>query len=362
MPEHTPSRANQKARSRIFETRSHSWRQAGLIRQINPQAVKRARLEALVFVPAFIAIVVVNDHRASLLGIDRRSDWATPESILVVLALLALGWAIARDVGRAFGPMFFRRMDPGTAGTVGFLVRLSTAGIVLLIALSIAGVDARALGVGAAFTAVIVGLAAQQTLGNVIAGMVLLSARPFRVGDRVRIQAGALGGPQEGVVSSLGLLYTTLASGDDSIMLPNSGVLNAAVTPLREPDSVDLRARLRPGVTPGELQRLLEGEIETPVKDAPRITLEELDGEEVVVRISATPQIAADGPQLATELLQIVSGETRGADDDDRDDEDRRDGAAGRVGEAPRAPGEHEWEVSAARAPQPPRPPRPGGA
>ena len=276
MPEHTPSRANQKARSRIFETRSHSWRQAGLIRQINPQAVKRARLEALVFVPAFIAIVVVNDHRASLLGIDRRSDWATPESILV---------------GRAFGPMFFRRMDPGTAGTVGFLVRLSTAGIVLLIALSIAGVDARALGVGAAFTAVIVGLAAQQTLGNVIAGMVLLSARPFRVGDRVRIQAGALGGPQEGVVSSLGLLYTTLASGDDSIMLPNSGVLNAAVTPLREPDSVDLRARLRPGVTPGELQRLLEGEIETPVKDAPRITLEELDGEEVVVRISATPQI-----------------------------------------------------------------------
>jgi small-conductance mechanosensitive channel len=305
----------QKPRHKMFETRSHSWRQAGLIRQLNPRAVKRARLEALVFVPAFIAIVIINDHRQSLLGIGKNSPWTTPASALTVAALVALGWAIARDVGRALGPAMFRRMDPGTAGTVGFLVRLATVGVALLIALSIAGIQARTLAVGGAFTAVIVGLAAQQTLGNVIAGVVLLSARPFRVGDRVRIQAGALGGQLEGVVSSLGLLYTVLSSGDDLIMLPNSGVLNAAVVPLREPDAVDLRARLRPGVTPDELQKLLEESIQTPLRDVPRITLEELDGEEVVVRISATPRIAADGPALATELLGIVSRETRAADD-----------------------------------------------
>jgi small-conductance mechanosensitive channel len=326
----------------MFETRSHSWRQAGLIRQLTPQAVKRARVEALVFVPAFIAIVVVNDHRRSLLGVSRGSPWATPLSVATVIALLILGWAIARDVGRALGPALFRRMDPGTAGTVGFLVRLVTVGVALLIALSIAGINPRTLAVGGAFTAVIVGLAAQQTLGNVIAGMVLLSARPFRVGDRVRIQAGALGGQLEGVVSSLGLLYTTLSSGDDSILLPNSGVLNAAVVPLREPDSVDLRARLRPGVTPDELQKLLEDAIQTPLRDVPRITLEELDGEEVVVRISATPRIAADGPALATELLGIVSRETRAADD-------RRE--AKDVG--PRAPGgngaDHDGEAAVGR-------------
>src|SRR5205807_492989 len=99
---------------------------------------------------------------------------------------------------------------------------------------------------------------AQQTLGNLIAGTVLLSARPFRVGERVRLQGGGVGGRVQGVVSSLGLLYTTLASGDDSIMVPNSVVLALAVTPLREPDSVDLRARLRADVKPSELQQLLE--------------------------------------------------------------------------------------------------------
>ncbi len=88
--------------------------------------------------------------------------------------------------------------------------------------------------------------------------MVLLSARPFRVGDRVRFQGGGLAGTVEGVVSSLGLLYTTLADGDDQIMVPNSVVLAVAVVPLREPAGVDLRARLRPGVTPSDIQRLLE--------------------------------------------------------------------------------------------------------
>jgi small conductance mechanosensitive channel len=225
--------------------------------------------------------------------------------------LLALGWAIARDVGRALGPALFRRLDPATAGTVGFLIRLVTVVLSVVVALSVAGIDARTLALGGAFTAVIVGLAAQQTLGNMIAGTVLLSARPFSLGDRVRLQGGPLAGQLEGTVSSLGLLYTTFARGDDSIMVPNSVVLNVAVLPIREPEGVDLRARLRPGMTPADLQEILESSLQTPLRELPRITLEELDGEEAVVRIAVTPRLAAQGRQLAGELLSIVSRETR---------------------------------------------------
>ena len=81
--------------------------------------------------------------------------------------------------------------------------------------------------------------------------------------------------------------------------------------PLREPDSVDLRARLPTDVTPGDLQELLESSLRTPLRAPPRITLEELDGDEVTVRIVATPRVAADGRQLATEVLSIVSGDAR---------------------------------------------------
>ncbi len=311
---------------KMFETRSQAWKEVGLLRQISPRVVKRARLEAFVLLPLFVAVVVLYNERLSLIGeyvpkerVDGRNVPAhltleqaveTPLTVATVIALAILGLAIARDVGRGLGPPLFRRLDPATAGTVGFLIRLATVALALLVALGVAGIKARTLALGGAFTAVIVGLAAQQTLGNLIAGMVLLSARPFRVGERVRLQGGGLAGQIEGTVSSLGLLYTIFANGDDSIMVPNSVVLNVAVLPIREPDAVNLRARLRAGMTPSDLQQILEESLKTPLRHAPRIT-----GEEVVVQIAATPSVASQGRHLASELLQIVSTHTRAGED-----------------------------------------------
>ncbi len=319
----------------MFETRSQAWEEVGLLKQISPRVVKRARLEVLVLLPLFVAIVTIYHNRVSLFGkeVPAYTDahhvfhpahkylepaLETPITIVTVLLLVTLGWAIARDVGRGLGPALFRRLDPATAGTVGFLIRLATVVIALIVALEVAGIEAKTLALGGAFTAVILGLAAQQTLGNLFAGTVLLSARPFRVGERVRLQGGPLAGQIEGIVSSLGLLYTTFATGEDSIMVPNSVVLNVAILPLREPEAVNLRARLRAGMTPGDLQEILERTLQTPLRDAPRITLEELDGSEVVVRIAATPRVASEGRQLASELLSVVSRETRSRAEVDR--------------------------------------------
>jgi small conductance mechanosensitive channel len=223
-----------KTPPRMFETRSQAWSEAGLLHEVSPGAVRRARWEALLLVPVFVGIVVLYEQRRSLLGLDKHGrgelSWLqTPVDLITVVVLLILGWTIARAIGRAFGPALFRRMEPAAAGTVGFLIRLATIAVALIVALSVAGVEPRALALGGAFTAVIVGLAAQQTLGNVIAGTVLLSARPFRVGDRIRLQGGPLAGQIEGTVSSLGLLYTNLLTEDGLIMVPNSVVLNVAV-------------------------------------------------------------------------------------------------------------------------------------
>jgi small conductance mechanosensitive channel len=305
---------------KMFETRSQSWQEVGLLREISPRVVKRARLEALVLVPLFVAVVLIYDNRFSLLGTTGPNGHVATSleepleavvRIVTVILLVILGWAIARDIGRGLGPPLFRRLEPATAGTLGFLIRLVTIVLALVVALQVAGIEARTLELGTAFTAVIFGLAAQQTFGNLVAGMVLISARPFRVGERVRLQGGNLAGQIEGTVSSLGLLYTTFATGEDAIMVPNSVVLNVAVLPLREPEAVKLRARLRAGMTPGDLQEVLEKSLQTPLRDPPRITLEELDGDEVVVQIAATPRSASEGRQLASELLGIVSRETR---------------------------------------------------
>jgi small-conductance mechanosensitive channel len=285
------------------------------------QRARRARWETLILLPLLVGVVYAYDHRRQLFRLD------LPVRIASAIFLVVLGWALARALGRAMGPALFKRLDAGTAGTAGFLIRLVALTVAVLFALRLAGFEPGTLAVGGAFTAVIIGLAAQQTIGNLIAGLVLLSARPFRVGERVRFQAGALAGQIEGVVSSLGLLYTTLAQGEDRTMVPNSVVLGAAVVPLREPAAVDLRARLRPDVEPGELQKLLEDSVSVPTRAPPHIGLEEADAEEVVVRIFATPESATDGTELADEILAVVSrltaaGPANGASEADAEEAD----------------------------------------
>jgi small conductance mechanosensitive channel len=255
----------------------------------------------LLVTPLLVVVFLAYRYRIEVFGLDE------PIRVVCALALVALGWWFARDVGRAASPALFRRLDPATAGTVSFLIRLLLLGIALLVALRTAGLDARSLAVGGAFTAIVFGLAAQNTLGNVLAGILLLSARPFRVGDRVRFQAGGIAGQIEGVVMSLGLLYVTLAQGEDTIMIPNNVAMASAVVPLREPAAVDLRARLKPDVKPSELQHFLEEHVHTPTRSHPHISVEEVDDEEVIMRVNAVPEIDREGPKLADEILVAIS-------------------------------------------------------
>lgn len=278
------------------------------LRHMRLQAARQARHAArqlVLVVPLIVAILAVYNYRDDIPGPN------VPIRIATTLLLIVLGWTFARDLGQLMGPTLLRRLEPSTAGTVEFLIRLATLGLAILVALRIAGLNPETLAVGGAVTAVVIGLAAQQTLANVLAGTVLLSARPFRLGDRIRLQGGGLAGTVEGEVATLGLLHTTLASGADSIMVPNSVVLSVAIIPLREPASVDLRARLQPGVKPSEVQALLDDSVQTPVRARPHIALEEVDDSEVIVRIAATPVNEADGPRLADEVLAAVEQFTR---------------------------------------------------
>ena len=92
---------------------------------------------------------------------------------------------------------------------------------------------------GGTVAALVIGIAAQQVLGNVFAGLVLLFARPYVPGERVRVHSGALGGPHEGLVTSVGLMYTTVVGDDGPINIPNSALLASAVGPLPEPETED---------------------------------------------------------------------------------------------------------------------------
>jgi small-conductance mechanosensitive channel len=78
-----------------------------------------------------------------------------------------------------------------------------------------------ALGVGS----VAIGLAAQHTLGNMIAGFVLLVDRPFRPGDRIKLASG-----ESGEVLEVGVRSTRILMPDRNLLIvPNAELVNARV-------------------------------------------------------------------------------------------------------------------------------------
>src|SRR3984885_11586372 len=123
-------------------------------------------------------------------------------------------------------------MGTGHAAVVRYALVLIGAVTTLLVTLALFGVPIGQLLLGGALTSVFVGIAAQQALSNVFAGLVLLLAHPFRVGDAIRMRAGAPSGGIDGTVTEIGITSVRLSTAGGVISIPNSQVLNAVVGPL----------------------------------------------------------------------------------------------------------------------------------
>ncbi len=93
-----------------------------------------------------------------------------------------------------------------------------------LTVLSIWEINLGGLLVGAGFLGIVVGLAARQTLGSLIAGFVLMFARPFEIGDWVQI------GDREGIVTEISIINTRIQTFDgEYAMLPNDTVASSEI-------------------------------------------------------------------------------------------------------------------------------------
>lgn len=152
---------------------------------------------------------------------------ASVGGLVFVLSAIVATRAAATEVYHVVGA----RTGPSHAGVLRWLVTIIGYVIVLITALGLFAVPVGHLLLGGALTGVIVGIAAQQSLGNIFAGVVLLLARPFSVGDSIRVKSGSLGGSLEGTVSGMGMTYVTLLTEDGPLSLPNSSLLASAVGP-----------------------------------------------------------------------------------------------------------------------------------
>jgi small-conductance mechanosensitive channel len=149
-----------------------------------------------------------------------------------VCLLLVFGVIATRRTAAGLGHLVSSRTMPA-AGAAVRLIATGVGYIVIFSALlGLLDVSIEHLLVGAGLAGVVLGIAAQQSLSNVFAALVLLLARPFVVGDRIRLRSGALGGIFEASVLGISLTYVTLRTDDGILKVPNSVMLGTALGPI----------------------------------------------------------------------------------------------------------------------------------
>ena len=173
------------------------------------------------------------------------SDKDVPYQILAIglaVAFCALASVATLDLASKAQTVLEPTAGPSHAAIVRYALVLVGAVTTLIITLGLLGIPIGQLVLGGALTSVFVGIAAQQSLSNVFAGIVLMLAHPFRVGDGIRLQAGALGGQVSGTIVEVGITYVRIASSTGVLSIPNSQVLNCIVGPLPESAGHDPQA------------------------------------------------------------------------------------------------------------------------
>jgi small-conductance mechanosensitive channel len=199
---------------------------------------------------AFLAFVVGTelgglnqsaDSNVTLFGwqLNIPAGWVVAGVLLFTFIFALAGVIAGRSIGNELQRVSERRAGPAAGAAVRLICVISAGVIVVVGCLAILGIDPRTLLVGGAVTGVIIGIAAQQTLNNFFAGLVLFFARPYVAGQRVKIRSGSMGGPFVGTIVGAGLMYTLIDTDEEGIIsMPNAGLMGAAVgpAPADEPD------------------------------------------------------------------------------------------------------------------------------
>jgi len=157
--------------------------------------------------------------------LEDRDPTLVPTIQTLVLIMLAF---VASDQLQRWIDRFSTALSDFTEHQEEILLRVGQVTIFVTVGATIFAVWSINVGgllVGAGFLGIVVGFAARQTLGSLIAGFVLMFSRPFTIGDWVAI------GDQEGIVTDITIFNTRLENFDgEFVVIPNDRVSDSAIT------------------------------------------------------------------------------------------------------------------------------------
>ncbi|MDG6904091.1 MAG: mechanosensitive ion channel family protein [Nitrososphaerota archaeon] len=201
------------------------------------------------------------------------------------------------------------------------------------VALGLVGVTGTELLAGGTFTGLVLGLASQQTLSNVFAGLMILTSRPFLVGNRITVSTWQWGfalpsyPPKffsdnllipgyTGVVEDIRLNYTTIRLDEGiQVKVPNSIVIQASVVDHNTSERVvrvryDVAKPVDTDALASTLHDVVAKNSNVSKRETVAVYFENITPTDVIVVVEALCKGAYEAPARSSLLLDIEKATT----------------------------------------------------
>ena len=237
-----------------------------------------------------------------------------PRVVAAVFTIL-LFWFLARVARRLLGGMMQQaRMDSTAAAFVQVLVRFALVAVAVLTALSQLGFDTSSVLASLGILGLTLGLAAQTTLSNVIAGLFIFWDRPFVIDDLVEVDG------EYGRVSAITLRSTRIVTPDGRMLaIPNAAVANAKVASYTNFPHLRIDVPITVGVDEdiGRIRSLLvaivDGHEDFMAEPGPSVLIEALNDYNIAIVFTAWIGNERDHIRLRAWLVERALETLRGA-------------------------------------------------
>jgi len=207
--------------------------------------------------------------------------------LLIALLILVVGlWLIKRVTNFLFKLMEKRGVDPSLVPFLHNIVDVALKIMLLIIVISQIGIEATSFLAILGSAGIAIGLALQGSLSNFAGGVLLLTLRPFRVGDFIEAQG------QSGRVHLINIFNTVIKTGDNkTIFIPNGPLAGSTIVnyDMEEKRRVDLKFIVPTGVdinkTRNTIFNLAVQDVRVIKDPAPKVVVSETSGTDVTLLV-----------------------------------------------------------------------------
>jgi small-conductance mechanosensitive channel len=183
----------------------------------SPEKKQRSLIKTITIMIVAVAVVIAASSFVEQLLEHRYGPY------LKIGVVAVIGYFVINSLANVLYKLSYDALK-NNAEVIRILIRIIGAIVVISVIISYLSQDPLIAASIGTITAIVIGFASQNVLGNLISGLYLAITRPFRIGEKVTVFGNT------GIIYDIGLLYSRLRTDEgDIILAPNTSMVTTTI-------------------------------------------------------------------------------------------------------------------------------------